>query len=313
MTHWLPIQFININQQMVVHVIDPESLDLSFGFFKEALAQRSFSHRSSKLLPLRHWLNTQATDSTTAHTIAMIFHTARCGSTLLCQNLKATQKFIVLGEPAFLSQIYQSSLLSTTQQSLIAQKTLREWRHWAATQNKQLTIKLPSRLLTQSKQLLADFPNSKAIFLYREPIATLESFMRKTPHYLRQNTAPINHPLIAPFKNTYHTTLLSAATHYLTLIQSIPKTPQPHFLRINYENLAQRFDELFCFFYPDVNIHALHWSATWYAKNQSGKQQRYQPIDPVQLQTFYTNHSDLLNLLIQAYDQLQAQIKETNA
>lgn len=120
--HLVPVKIVKVDRFFMVHLLDPERLDLDRGFFRDALPEKLPVDR---IVELKQWLLENDANGTQKHfgDTACIFHVARCGSTLLARNLRANSNCVVLSEPCFLGKTYQ---LLSDQDPSILRATLRQ-------------------------------------------------------------------------------------------------------------------------------------------------------------------------------------------
>jgi len=290
---WLPVEFIKVGPHHLVKLVDANKLDLSFGFLSASLMLVEKKGHSIRVVSLEKWLE-KATfvEESTQEQPGFIFHVARCGSTLLCQNLKNTGRFIVLGEPIFFHDIYKNDdNIPSEQRSAIVTQTLMSWRIWSGQQEKTLLLKLSSSLNLYREQIQKDFPESKVLFLYREPIAVLESMTRKVPGYLSE------------INNQELELINRAVAVYKTSLMTIPITLNENFASIDYTMLESHFEKIVCYFSrtPHLNSQTLLWSKEWSAKNKSSSNKTYIPQPKQNLQNFYNKHRSIIDPVFPYY------------
>ena len=303
----VPIKFVQVGPHILVHLISPETLNLNFGFFNISLKKRMNGATPEKIVSLNHWLEDDNTYPLNLNAIGKIFHVARCGSTLLCQNLKETNKFLVLGEPEFLGSLYSHDrLVSPNLRKKVAQKTLSCWNSWAQSQQKILIVKLSSYLTLHRKKILQDFPNSRVLFLYREPIAVLESLTRKPSGYIKKRKL-INDIPEYPISITTDPTMLChyVGRVYFKLLDNMEVSIKEGYLAIDYTELAQKFNQIVLFFSAQKNLGLrVEWKNSWNSKRGEWQKHEYQMVDAQKLDEFFENNQEIINYLQMKYNQV---------
>lgn len=120
-----------------------------------------------------------------------IFHSSRCGSTLLANACRAIDGAIVLSEPPavdklivrFITDVDQTvketlySIFLRAVVSALAQKRSDDERH--------LFVKFGCCSVSQIERIRRIWPNVPWVFLYRDPVETIVSNMRNLPAWLQ--------------------------------------------------------------------------------------------------------------------------------
>ncbi|MEN9864989.1 MAG: hypothetical protein RL748_579 [Pseudomonadota bacterium] len=145
-------------------------------FFADLLSQQSPTHRQVCLTPLDHLPHLPATPAPAA----FIFHTSRCGSTLLTQMLATLPQCIAISEAPIIDVCLRASPATMRADQQLA---LLRYVILALGQRRQqesaCIIKLDCWHLPYLPMLRAAFPDTPCWFLYREPQAVLASHQRQ--------------------------------------------------------------------------------------------------------------------------------------
>ncbi len=108
-----------------------------------------------------------------------IFHTYRCGSTLLCRQLSAISGTYAVAEPAFASQL---ALRDVQSPALLRSRLLHVFQLLAdglGARGQNLIVKWPGLLGTKARVLTAALPDIPMLFLHRDPVEVLASIARR--------------------------------------------------------------------------------------------------------------------------------------
>jgi hypothetical protein len=108
-----------------------------------------------------------------------IFHTYRCGSTLLCRQLSGIAGTYAVAEPAFASQLV---LRAGQPIALLRARLLRVTDLLAdglGPRGTALIVKWPGLLGTRARDLAAALPDIPMLFLHRDPVEVLASIERR--------------------------------------------------------------------------------------------------------------------------------------
>jgi len=118
----------------------------------------------------------------TAHSMApsgFIFHTSRCGSTLVAQMLASLPSTVVLSEPPLLDQVLQAHLHRET---LGFEEQVNWFRRLVLMLGQRRTgaethffIKLDAWHIHRLRLVRAAFPDTPCVFLFRDPVQVLRS------------------------------------------------------------------------------------------------------------------------------------------
>lgn len=239
----LPTHVARVRDSIFVHLSDPECLDLARGFFKQSIPE---DRPVDRFMRLEDWLDSQrATAGPEEFTnTSGIFHLARCGSTLLAQNLKATGQCIVLGEPRFIGQLIHN-LAGTMDHELYVralQAIVGVWQDWAAQQNRHLVIKFSSLAYRNLEDLFDLLPGSRFLFLFREPTAVLESLTRSPPTYITRGGSDGYVSGLPEFAGqaaeglAYH-----AAESFCSVLDRFERAANERLACVEYDNLNEQF------------------------------------------------------------------------
>ncbi|WP_404392342.1 hypothetical protein [Pseudoalteromonas phenolica] len=313
---WLPYNFFKAGEHFFVHLVDPSKINLSFGFLKDTIEAQK-DPKAFKILPFKKWLDTPAVTDEKLNPVGHIFHVSRCGSTLLAQNLKASARFIVLGEPSFIGKIYHPDnifpLPYKELASQAAKKSINDWNAWAHLQEKQLVVKHNSVCVKHLAQMQHDFSNSPFAFLIREPSAVLESLMRKPPTYIENKLWPDTFlDIPSDCNHTFDEITYHAGKCYYTAMHEISEGLQNQLTLsfiCDYVNLAKQFAALAAFLSSgNVKIQNEHWNSTWSSKKGEWASKQYKKVSAAKVSEFATQNSHLLAPLQQQYAQLNKKI-----
>ncbi|MCH6257730.1 sulfotransferase [Puniceicoccaceae bacterium K14] len=181
----LPYALININGKLIVHWVDAVALDFRYGFFRDSIEALPLNKRVCAITPIEDLFSLPASQEPAEEkAIGLIYHCSRCGSTLLCQMLKCHPDFIVIGELGIFSSILKSRSLPSEQKMNALRKVAAAFQDWAAASGKRVIFKLTSWQIEYWEILSEAFDTASAVLLFREPIAVIESLLRKPPNWL---------------------------------------------------------------------------------------------------------------------------------
>ena len=324
-SHMLPIKFAQAGKHILVHLISAEKLNMMWGFFRDSLKALPDGQVPEKIIDLKTWLKLNEQPVTSLPEIGFIFHISRCGSTLLSQNLKASQRFVVLGEAEFLGGIYgEQTCIPANLRATVAQRALKAWNQWAYSCNKQLICKLNSKKISRRKCLREDFPKSKMLFLYREPVSVTESLIRKPSGsiakqcWLDDANSLVQENGEQGEKDSGLKVSPSGyvAQVYLFCLTEIKAAILCGHFACDYRHLSRDFSKIVDFFIDsktgktliksEAMDEKLEWNNHWSAKKGEWQSKTYLPVSEESMYTFRQNNLRLLEPLKAIYDEVVA-------
>lgn len=314
-THLLPYRVENIGKTRIVHFLDPAALDLSVGFFRDTL-NLAETPVSRHIAPVPTYLQSPAPSGDIPPPI-IIFHIARCGSTLLCQNLKATGQFVVLGEPGFINKTIADTTMPLAEKAALVRCMIRQWMNWAHLQGKRLVIKLSSSINGQVADAIDILGPATLIGLYRAPGPVLESLVRKPPGHLEREhqwQAELSKSTLAARMEAVPDTAIITGdvkrkAGYLAIsLEAMQHVKKAGGHMLDYRELALSFDTLVKMLTPTVENKSCNiaWNDKWAAKSRVPKKKSYEPVAPALLSRFADEHEPVLDVLTPAYEKLRA-------
>jgi hypothetical protein len=139
----------------------------------------------------------------------LIFHSSRCGSTLLAQMLGHLDSALIMSEPPVIDQI-----LRPRTELPVADRDTIEWLRWTTSALGQsrrptqthLIVKLDAWAILQWPVIQRAFPTTPAIFLYRNPEEVIVSHLGRRGYHMIPGTlseelvglTPLEAPELSP-------------------------------------------------------------------------------------------------------------------
>jgi hypothetical protein len=116
----------------------------------------------------------------------LIFHTARCGSTLLSQMLMATRRFAILSEPPIVNQILDPfGPVRAERRWEVLRAALAVISHGGCSDGLTVVVKCRSWNALYVESILRAVPDAPWIFMYRRGVEVLASVLQDPPGWLR--------------------------------------------------------------------------------------------------------------------------------
>ncbi len=162
-----------IEEGSAVLVANAPDADLTRPFFIDAVAELARRDVPARAVPTIEFIR-----NAPPHRVAgFVFHTSRCGSTLLCSALEATGCFLVLREPGTFNSVLSPPRPVAPRRQLLA-ASLGWYSSLASERELDLVVKLPSMASMVARDLCAAFPTTNAIALVRHPGRMIASMLR---------------------------------------------------------------------------------------------------------------------------------------
>lgn len=311
MNTMLPVKFIKMLQQDAVIFQRSDEMELEFGFLRDTIRAVPQDNASHSLKLVDDWLAETTPDCQDFSRTTLIFHVARCGSTLLCQNLKATGRYLVLGEPSFLGAMMSDEPECA---SIKLAKAVSEWQDFAENQGQKLVIKTSSGTSIYQEFLLAALPNVKLVLLVREPVAALESLTRKPPKYVSRDLdeLPLALKPFSGFSDLDLSQMSTRATVHYTICMARMLAIHCDYKIVDYQTLPTSFAAIDAYCDGSRNQHtSIEWDAKNYAKKGSfAEAVPYVPKSQADLDDFAKEHVAEIAAAQSVYAKLHVHARE---
>ncbi|MGE4260946.1 hypothetical protein [Shewanella sp.] len=179
-----------------------------------------------------------------------IFHSSRCGSTLLSQMLARLPENIVISEAPVIDMALRSSAYETgiddTEKIMRLQNVIRVLGQQRFANETRLFIKLDAWSIAEFPIIARAYPQAAKLFLYREPAAILLSHQRQPGMHMIPGLL-----LGAPFDAAPAN--LSFEEYRVWVLAAIFKLAYRYFnhhqgLCVHYDDITQRTEQILAFF-----------------------------------------------------------------
>ncbi len=199
-----------------------------------------------------------------------IFHTYRCGSTLLCRQLSALPGTFALAEPNCVSQLITGADQDTALLRARLLELLGLVRQGLGPRGERLVIKWLGHLADRSAEITAALPEVPMLFLHRNPVEVLASIERRplgnmpgVPEHPRAPDAAGD----APSRD-----LQKVAAMLAGMCRAVAKTGG--IPRLDYTDLSEPTMALLVKHFglsgDDADLAAMRAAGTWYSKAAAG-------------------------------------------
>jgi len=189
---FLPVDAVVVDRRPGLLWMEMSGIDLSEPFFEQTVERARKEKRAERFTEFDVLLQLEKEIESVEPT-GFIFHSSRCGSTLVANACRAVSNSIVLSEANAIDKLiarFITDVDNPVKESLYS-VFLRGVVHAHAqrrTGNEQrLFIKFACCSFAQLERITRIWPNVPWLFLYRDPVETIVSNMREVPPWLIDN------------------------------------------------------------------------------------------------------------------------------
>ncbi|HEX6718857.1 MAG TPA: hypothetical protein VF088_17250 [Pyrinomonadaceae bacterium] len=191
---WLPVDAVVVNGRPGLRWMDMAGINLAEPFFQQTVARAKAENNRGELftefdvlLQLERVL-----DSVTPR--GFIFHSSRCGSTLLANACRAVSNSIVLSEAPAIDKLIARFITDAAEggvkeslYSVFLRGVVHALGQRRNGNEEHLFIKFACCSFSQIERITRIWPDVPWLFLYRDPIETIVSNMTDVPPWLIDN------------------------------------------------------------------------------------------------------------------------------
>jgi hypothetical protein len=195
---WLPVDAVISNGRPGIEWLDMTGVALTEPFFHQTVARVKKERVSSPpLITDFDELIRLEKVSDSLPPSGFIFHSSRCGSTLVANSCRALEGALVVAEPPVLDKLISRfftdtdeagtkelfySMLLKCAMSALGQRRLGNERHYF--------IKFAAASILQFHRIRRIWPNVPALFLYRDPVEVIFSNLQNIPEWMTIESNP---------------------------------------------------------------------------------------------------------------------------
>lgn len=199
---WLPVDAVVDQGRAAIEWLDMTGVELSEPFFHQTVA-RIKQARTPVVTDLDELIRFEKVSDSLAPS-GFIFHTSRCGSTLLANACRTLSGSLVIAEAPVLDKLISRfftdtddegkkellySLLLRCAASALGQRRLGSERHYF--------IKFAVASILQFNRVRRIWPTVPVVFLYRDPVETMVSNLQNIPGWMTVDSNPATSAAVA--------------------------------------------------------------------------------------------------------------------
>ena len=187
---WMPVDAVVVEGRPGLRWIDMSGVALVEPFLQQTIDRRRAEHPAERFTEFDTLIQLEITFDSVSPT-GFIFHSSRCGSTLVANACRAIENSIVLSEPPAVDKLIARFLTDVDDQgtkellySVFLRATVAALAQRRTGQERHLFIKFACCSVSQIERIRRIWPNVPSLFLYRDPIETIVSNMQNLPAWL---------------------------------------------------------------------------------------------------------------------------------
>jgi hypothetical protein len=189
---WLPVDAVVVAGRPGLLWMEMSGIDLTEPFFQQTVERARRENRRERFTEFDVLLQLEKQLESVAPT-GFIFHSSRCGSTLVANACRAVSNSIVLSEANPIDKLIARFItdadnpVKESLYSVFLRGVVHALAQHRSGNEKYLFIKFASCSFAQIKRIQRIWPNVPWLFLYRDPVETIVSNMKDVPPWLVDN------------------------------------------------------------------------------------------------------------------------------
>ena len=189
---WLPVDAVVVEGQPGLLWMNMDGVDLAEPFFQQTVDRVRSGHFAGeeRFTELDTLVQLEKTFDSVPPS-GFIFHSSRCGSTLVANACRAIEGSIVLSEPPAVDKLVARFITDADDRtkemlySIFLRATVAALGQRRTGRERHLFIKFACCSVSQIERIRRIWPNVPWVFLYRDPIETMVSNMQNLPSWLQ--------------------------------------------------------------------------------------------------------------------------------
>lgn len=196
---WMPVDAVVVNGRPGLSWMDMTGINLAEPFFQQTVDRlKSENPGARELFTEFHTLVQLEKTFDSVAPSGFIFHSSRCGSTLLANACRAIEGAIVLSEPPAVDKLIVRFITDVDEHpsrpderrtkemlySIFLRAALKALGQRRTGEERHLFVKFACCSISQIEHIRRIWPNVPWVFLYRDPVETIVSNMQNPPSWL---------------------------------------------------------------------------------------------------------------------------------
>lgn len=189
---WFPVDAVVVDGQPGLSWLDLAGVDFTEPFFQQTVdrAKQQDPARQERFIEFHELVQIENTFDSVAPT-GFIFHSSRCGSTLLANACRALADTIVLSEPPAVDKLVARLITDTWDHSgkewvysMFLRVVVKALAQRRSGHERNLFLKFSCCSVSRIGSIRRIWPNVPWVFLYRDPIETIVSNVENRPAWM---------------------------------------------------------------------------------------------------------------------------------
>lgn len=195
--NWLPVDAVVVDGRPGLLWLNMAGVDLVEPFFQQTVdrVRSDQPARDERFTAFDTLIQIEAQlekDCDSVPPTGFIFHSSRCGSTLLANACRAVEGSIVLSEPPAVDKLLARFITDVDEEktkellySIFLRATIAALGQRRTGKERHLFVKFACCSVSQIERIRRIWPNVPWVFLYRDPVETVVSNMQNLPAWLQ--------------------------------------------------------------------------------------------------------------------------------
>ena len=203
---WMPVDAVVVDGRPGLTWLDMTGVDLTEPFFQQTIDRVRSQHpeRREVFTEFDALVQLERNFESVAPT-AFIFHSSRCGSTLLANACRAIDGAIVLSEAPAVDKLIARFITDVDEHgtkaklySIFLRGVVKALGQRRSGNERHLFVKFACCSVSQIERIQRLWPNVPLVFLYRDPVETIVSNLQNVPAWLQDE----DHRILASITGT---------------------------------------------------------------------------------------------------------------
>jgi hypothetical protein len=194
---WLPVDALIDNGRPAVEWMDLREVSFDEPFFHETVARVKANRAADSVITDLDFLLQMDKICDAVEPAGFIFHTSRCGSTLLANACRSLNGSLVMAEAPVLDKIasrfFTDAERSSTKEllyMLFLKAAVTALGQRPTVVGNKYFVKFACTSTLQMRRIRRVWPNVPFVFLYRDPVEVIVSNLRSMPEWMRPKSNP---------------------------------------------------------------------------------------------------------------------------
>ena len=189
---WLPVDAVVVDGRPGLLWMEMSGVELVEPFFQQTVERAKREKRAERFTEFDVLLQVEK-ELDSVQPTGFIFHSSRCGSTLVANACRAVSNSIVLSEPNPIDKLIARFItdadnpVKESLYSVFLRGVVHALGQRRTGREEHLFIKFACCSFAQFERIKRIWPNVPWLFLYRDPVETIVSNMRNIPSWLIDN------------------------------------------------------------------------------------------------------------------------------